>query len=153
MPPVCSHCKEIGHSVKRCKLAPVSCSGCKSTAYSLEGCPRRKKKKTMPYRVKAAPPTGIQADSSEMQFPLLKETGTPVSPNPALKGQILIGETSASGGTSAGVSGAEADSSDISSSFSDSSESDDHEDDDFGFTEVVSSRQRRRERGASLKLN
>ena len=40
MPPVCSHCKEIGHSVRRCKLAPITCTGCKSTSHSPATCPR-----------------------------------------------------------------------------------------------------------------
>lgn len=41
MPPVCAHCKEIGHSLKRCKLAPIICQTCKSTAHREDNCPRK----------------------------------------------------------------------------------------------------------------
>lgn len=40
MPPVCSHCKEIGHSIKRCPSAPKTCVNCKSTTHSTESCTR-----------------------------------------------------------------------------------------------------------------
>lgn len=40
MPPVCSHCKEIGHSIKRCPSAPITCTTCKSTSHSTEVCTR-----------------------------------------------------------------------------------------------------------------
>ena len=42
MPPVCSHYKEIGHTIKRCPAAPVTCEGCKSTAHLSDACPRSK---------------------------------------------------------------------------------------------------------------
>lgn len=42
MPPVCSHCKEIGHTIKRCSAAPITCKGCKSTTHSFDVCPRSK---------------------------------------------------------------------------------------------------------------
>ncbi|XP_056857360.1 uncharacterized protein LOC130506685 [Raphanus sativus] len=42
MPPVCTHCKEVGHTVKRCPSAPITCKGCKSTTHSSESCPRSK---------------------------------------------------------------------------------------------------------------
>lgn len=42
MPPVCSHCKEIGHTIKRCPAAPITCKGCKSTAHLSDACPRSK---------------------------------------------------------------------------------------------------------------
>lgn len=41
MPPVCDHCKEIGHSIKKCKLAPILCLDCKSSSHSSENCPKR----------------------------------------------------------------------------------------------------------------
>ncbi|CAN7132273.1 unnamed protein product, partial [Brassica rapa subsp. narinosa] len=41
MPPVCSHCKEIGHSLKRCKAAPKNCSTCNSTVHQSADCPRK----------------------------------------------------------------------------------------------------------------
>lgn len=53
IPPICSLFKEIGHSVKRCKSAPISCSGCNSSMLMRESCPRvGKKKKHLDYRVK-----------------------------------------------------------------------------------------------------
>lgn len=45
MPQICSHCKEIGHSIKRCSSAPISCSGCNSSKHTLALCPRLGKKK------------------------------------------------------------------------------------------------------------
>lgn len=52
MPPVCSFCKEVGHSLKKCKTAPVTCSSCQSTCHLTESCPRalEKRKKTVPRR-------------------------------------------------------------------------------------------------------
>ncbi|CAN6983521.1 unnamed protein product, partial [Brassica oleracea var. botrytis] len=43
MPPVCSHCKEIGLSLKRCKAAPKNCSTCNSTVHQSTDCPRKPK--------------------------------------------------------------------------------------------------------------
>lgn len=40
MPPVCAHCKEVGHSLKYCKKAPITCKTCSSTTHSMELCPR-----------------------------------------------------------------------------------------------------------------
>lgn len=42
MPHVCSLCKEIGHTIKRCPAAPITCKGCKSTTHSSESFPRSK---------------------------------------------------------------------------------------------------------------
>ncbi|KAG7546653.1 Zinc finger CCHC-type [Arabidopsis suecica] len=42
MPPVCSHCKEIGHTLKRCQKAPAVCSTCNSTVHNADSCPRLK---------------------------------------------------------------------------------------------------------------
>lgn len=53
MPPVCSFCKEVGHSLKKCKTAPVSCSSCQSTCHKTDSCPRapeKRKKKTLTKR-------------------------------------------------------------------------------------------------------
>jgi len=40
MPPICSHCKEIGHTLKHCKAAPITCTACSSTAHVYDGCPK-----------------------------------------------------------------------------------------------------------------
>lgn len=42
MPPICSHCKGVGHSLKRCLTAPVTCKSCNSTSHLAEKCPRIK---------------------------------------------------------------------------------------------------------------
>lgn len=42
MPPVCTHCKEVGHSLRRCPSAPKTCKGCNSSSHSSEACPRSK---------------------------------------------------------------------------------------------------------------
>ena len=44
MPQVCTHCKEIGHSFRRCKLAPKACSVCQSVAHAPENCPKARNK-------------------------------------------------------------------------------------------------------------
>lgn len=43
LPPICSHCEEVGHSIKRCPTAPITCLDCNSTAHASESCPRVKK--------------------------------------------------------------------------------------------------------------
>lgn len=40
MPPICSLCKGIGHSVRRCKLAPITCKTCNSTTHGPQNCPK-----------------------------------------------------------------------------------------------------------------
>lgn len=45
LPPICSHCQEIGHSIKRCPTAPITCITCNSSAHPLETCPRSRKVK------------------------------------------------------------------------------------------------------------
>ncbi|KFK24399.1 hypothetical protein AALP_AAs74350U000100 [Arabis alpina] len=39
MPPICEHCKEVGHSIKRCKLVPKSCKECQSSEHEANNCP------------------------------------------------------------------------------------------------------------------
>lgn len=43
LPPICAHCQQIGHSIRRCPTAPVTCAPCNSSAHPLELCPRAKK--------------------------------------------------------------------------------------------------------------
>lgn len=40
MPPVCAYCKEIGHSIKHYRKAPITCRLCSSTAHGPDHCPR-----------------------------------------------------------------------------------------------------------------
>ena len=42
MPPVCAHCKEVGHSLKRCRAAAAQCKVCSSTVHLTEACPKNK---------------------------------------------------------------------------------------------------------------
>ncbi|KAF3607396.1 hypothetical protein DY000_02047282 [Brassica cretica] len=56
MPEVCTHCKEIGHSIRRCKLAPKSCSACKCPGHSLENCPKNRKVDPPVKKQKPPPP-------------------------------------------------------------------------------------------------
>ncbi|XP_018511894.1 uncharacterized protein LOC108870743 [Brassica rapa] len=42
MPPICEFCKEIGHCLKRCKKAPITCKTCNSTSHLSENCQRAK---------------------------------------------------------------------------------------------------------------
>lgn len=45
LPPICSHCQEIGHSIRRCPTAPITCITCNSSAHSSEACPSTRIKK------------------------------------------------------------------------------------------------------------
>ncbi|RID49489.1 hypothetical protein BRARA_H00288 [Brassica rapa] len=42
MPPVCGHCKEIGHTSTKCKLALITCIPCNLTSHSPLTCPKTK---------------------------------------------------------------------------------------------------------------
>lgn len=42
LPPIRTHCNEVGHSIKRCPTAPVTCSTCNSTGHETAACPRNK---------------------------------------------------------------------------------------------------------------
>nr|VDD15344.1 unnamed protein product [Brassica oleracea] len=61
MPPVCSHCKEIGHSIKRCPTSPITCADCKSTSHSKDNCPRAKEHNGRKYKK--------QKEKSKATFP------------------------------------------------------------------------------------
>ena len=41
MPPICQHCREIGHSLKRCPQAPKTCLVCNSSSHDPSSCPRK----------------------------------------------------------------------------------------------------------------
>ena len=60
MPPVCSHCKEIGHSLRHCRAAPVTCTSCSSTTHMSTACPKlsepgQKKRRTQRRRRSKTP--------------------------------------------------------------------------------------------------
>lgn len=40
MPPVCGQCKEIGHNLRHCKEAPITCTECHSSTHSSLQCPK-----------------------------------------------------------------------------------------------------------------
>lgn len=63
MPLVCSFCKEVGHSLKRCPTAPSSCDVCKSACHSSATCPRAstKRKKSSVYKEKPRDPASSQS--------------------------------------------------------------------------------------------
>ncbi|KAL1225081.1 hypothetical protein V5N11_019213 [Cardamine amara subsp. amara] len=42
MPPICKHCKGIGHNIKRCPTAPITCTVCSATGHDTQQCPRAK---------------------------------------------------------------------------------------------------------------
>ncbi|CAA7030643.1 unnamed protein product [Microthlaspi erraticum] len=126
MPPICEHCKEIGHNIKRCKAAPILCLDCKSTAHTTEKCPRKGKdiqnRRNRPDdpgkgqregkeiwieislrdKVKAKPPTGITIGSPSASIKDHQKAEKPV-------------ESLVKSGNSSQVSEAEEDSSDVSS--------------------------------------
>ncbi|CAL9248339.1 unnamed protein product, partial [Arabidopsis halleri] len=79
MPPVCGHCKEIGHTQKRCSKAPVSCSKCNSTVHLTESCPKLKT-------------SGPQRRQQKKHS--IKEVPSEILSNPQLKHQLLKGEAS-----------------------------------------------------------
>lgn len=41
MPPICAHCKEIGHSLRHCKGAPITCTVCSSTTHTADRCKQK----------------------------------------------------------------------------------------------------------------
>ncbi|XP_023643336.1 uncharacterized protein LOC111831932 [Capsella rubella] len=60
MPPICSHCKEVGHSLKRCKTAPSTCSNCSSTVHLVASCPRIKGNGTrLPQKARSTAVAGV----------------------------------------------------------------------------------------------
>ncbi|XP_020883678.1 uncharacterized protein LOC110229097 [Arabidopsis lyrata subsp. lyrata] len=174
MPPVCEHCKEVGHSRKRCKLAPVTCKPCNSSAH-LESCCPRKGNAPPRKRYQAKPIFKDQAvvkrPGKEVQQQMVY---VPKSVQPASRLQVIAKEGdqavleigSGSGkalhthgsdqSPSEGKSSvAEEDSSDILSTESEETDSLEEtaslEDDYSGFEEVLSKRQRKLNRGKGLK--
>lgn len=42
LPPMCEHCNLVGHSIKRCPSALITCTKCNSSAHHTDSCPRNK---------------------------------------------------------------------------------------------------------------
>ncbi|CAA7013482.1 unnamed protein product [Microthlaspi erraticum] len=160
MSPVCSFCKEIGHSVRRCASAPIFCSTCKSAAHSTSNCTRVKPKPGAK-KTKRGSRSRSVSRSKRKQLPegtILKAAGsvgqvnlnTPLQkwvkkkPIPDTLGTKSSGTAT---GNSSGVSAAEPDSSDVESSGSDSEEVEEDNDPelDYEFATVLSQRQRKSE--------
>ncbi|KAG7595163.1 Endonuclease/exonuclease/phosphatase superfamily [Arabidopsis thaliana x Arabidopsis arenosa] len=78
MPPVCSHCKEIGHTLKHCKAAPTTCTSCSSTTHSSEACPKLRA---------AGPKKRRNQRTRRSKSPAI----LPVSENEKVKGKGLAG--------------------------------------------------------------
>lgn len=55
IPPICSHCKGVGHSLKRCANAPVTCSKCISSVHNTERCPKAKENSVARNFIKRSP--------------------------------------------------------------------------------------------------
>lgn len=177
MPPVCGHCKEIGHNIKKCKLAPILCPDCKSSSHSSETCPKRaqntqkkegsrrlkakeklenmipiKQQKVMAYveviKPKANPP---EQDANSYHEGLLRGESSGEPPSNVSE-QREISET---GHELAEIerepSEAERDSSDISSKTSESDVEAENITSDDEFTKVLSKRQRKLLRGSGPK--
>ncbi|CAG7900379.1 unnamed protein product, partial [Brassica rapa] len=158
MPPVCSFCKEVGHSLKRCKKAPITCKFCKSTGHLQSDCTRAKgKSSSQPANNQRFATPSKEAKESSQEA---NHTQPPsVKKSKASFKKMEKGETSITPGTrnvvardhhppehaNSETSPAESDSSDVDSSDSQFS-------DDSGFQDVVSSRQKKKERGRGPKI-
>lgn len=79
MPPVCSHCKEIGHSSKRCKLAPITCEPCKSATHGPHNCPKSHPPGPKGRKTRRAK----QKDKEAHEVMLQAQTSTLDNPTPA----------------------------------------------------------------------
>lgn len=160
MPPVCSFCKEVGHSLRRCKKAPITCKFCKSTGHLQADCTRTKGKagnneakiRTPPMSPNlgrkpppGTPPTDSARSSlrkSKDTFSSMEKGGT--SNLAGIRVTTTSGDRTPKSGNSE-TSPASSDSSDIDSPESPLSE-------DLGFEEVISSRQKKKDRGRGPKL-
>ncbi|XP_010507487.1 PREDICTED: uncharacterized protein LOC104784120 [Camelina sativa] len=107
MPPVCSHCKGIGNTIKRCSSAPITCPTCKSTTHSPESCPRLKEPNAKRRQQKKHP------KPQPNQGTPLPGQGAKMGEPSGLSVQSKVTNTHSSDGT---VSEVEADSSDTFSS-------------------------------------
>lgn len=88
MPPVCSHCKQIGHSLKHCKLAPAICNECSSTTHTTDLCHRlkasglkkqkshRRRRSKTPAKNKEAPTESVKGKGTAGKVWAVKEIPT-----------------------------------------------------------------------------
>lgn len=165
MPEVCAHCKEIGHSIRRCKLAPKSYSACKCPGHSLENCPKNRKVDPLVKKQKPPPPktpskpTHIYVQKAGPPVPLLAsnvilaphENETILEEGECSQPVVLqdLHDSKFNGGLDIGSlsSSIEPDSSDVSSPEKD----DDYDDEYGGYTKVLSKRQQKLLRGKGPK--
>lgn len=87
LPPICSHCNQIGHSIHRCPTAPITCLGCNSSSHNSENCPRAKipstkvkSKAKAQWKKKSSEvlPIGIQIDVDDVINPNSRSSGKSV---------------------------------------------------------------------------
>lgn len=143
MQPICEHCKEVGHSINRCKSAPKTCAPCNSSSHLEKDCPKaklatEKAKKTRRGRSKSKDKHWKVVSPPSSQPPKAYQTDIPAlidCPNPSLgnakafeKGgtsdqpPIMIKGPSSQPANEDESSGIERDSSDVVSSDSESEE-------------------------------
>lgn len=171
MPPVCSFCKEVGHSLKRCSKAPVTCINCNSTSHGSEACPRVKTAGPKRRQQKNHSASGLKdsVNGTKMVYVRVSpkfsdhlEPSKEVLEPPSIHSQFHSGEHSglyvqskilisqdSDSKDSEKASEAEADSSNTLSS--DRDEGDCGEEVFEKFQKVLSKRQRKVQRGKSLK--
>lgn len=158
MPPVCSFCKEVGHSLRRCKKAPITCKACKSTTHFQADCTRSKGKSS------AKPEKDHKKSPPKVSKRVYVPVDSQQQPQTSLKNSTASFKNMENGGTSGRdespsrelndhkasdkgsleTSAAESDSSDI--------DSDSRLSDDSGYCEVVYARQKKKDRGRGPKL-
>ncbi|CAN6915214.1 unnamed protein product [Brassica oleracea] len=160
MPLVCSFCKEIGHPLKRCKKAPITCKICKSTCHLQADCTRAKGKAGVkqtgnnglqknPIDARKIPLATYQSElaltsqkKSKASFTRMELGGIS---NPAGIGlTVANGDCPPDTGNTETLS-TESDSSDIDSPHSPLR-------DDPGSQDVISSRQKKKDRGRGPKI-
>ena len=180
MPPVCTHCKEVGHSLKRCRAAPAQCKVCNSTVHSIESCPKNKvqteKVKQRRRRSKTPKPVSkegewvvvgsrsrvifLEPSNAVLLSPAAKIGNEASSSDPQLdpiikskgKGSVLKGKGKGKVAQIAVVSSSSEEEPDSSDIPSDQSEEETTDlEDEMQFTEVLSQRQQRSARGKSPK--
>ncbi|CAA7048765.1 unnamed protein product [Microthlaspi erraticum] len=165
MPPICSHCKQVGHSLKKCKSAPVTCLTCNSTAHSTDLCTRRvfnpkdqQNKKSAQDQSSKENPKSLVWKETRKEKPKESAINASVKLNHTQKGvssrsreKAKVGDNSMSEEKkkSEQDSEAESDSSDVGSSESEEGEINSEDDDQY--IEVKSRRNQRRDRGKGPK--